>query len=194
MLSPVEQQDIACDLLEADCPLPEKASMFVHRCSVVHGCHNVYWVWGRNDTMDYATVIGEVQNRADLPSREDALTVTRAMLETLGERLESGEATNLGAQLPEEIGRHLDQASTDRFSWDEFIDRFMDRGDYDPQDERGTAVHHARVVMAVVDEAISEGEMTDVRDQLPDEYDELFVAADREEQAVTEEQKAEDAD
>jgi uncharacterized protein (DUF2267 family) len=134
--------------------------------------------------MDYETVIGEVQNRAGLPSREDALAVTRTTLELLGTRLESGEATNLGAQLPEEIGRHLDKTSdVERFSWDEFVDRLMDRGDY-TSDERGTAVHHARVVMAVVDEAVSEGEMTDVRNQLPEDYDELFVAVDREEQPV----------
>lgn len=145
--------------------------------------------------MDYSTVIGEVQNRAALSSREDALTVTRTTLEILGERLEAGEATNLGAQLPEEIGRPLDEHSAaEQFSWDEFIDHLLDRGDYDPQDDRGTAVHHARVVMAVVDEAVSEGEMNDVRDQLPAEYDELFVAADREENAVTEEQQTEDTD
>ena len=33
--------------------------------------------------MDYDTFIGEVQNRAQLGSREKALTVTRIALETL---------------------------------------------------------------------------------------------------------------
>jgi hypothetical protein len=80
-------------------------------------------------------------------------------------------------------------------SWSRALhSNLVDRGGYDPQDDRGTAVHHARVVMAVVDEAVSEGEMADVRDQLPAEYDELFVAADREEQAVTEKQQAENTD
>ena len=164
-------------------PCQRKPLLIVYRQGT-RGRHNVYCVSWRNNTMDYETVIGEVQNRAGLPSREDALTVTRTTLELLGERLESGEATNLGAQLSEEIGRHLDKTSdVERFSWDEFVDRLMDRGDY-TSDERGTAVHHARIVLAVVDEAVSEGEMTDVRNQLPDDYDELFVAVDREEKSV----------
>ena len=142
--------------------------------------------------MDYTTFIGEVQNRAELPAREDALSVTRITLETLSERLGSDEADNLAAQLPKEIARDLEEVTeVERFSWDEFVDRLGEKGDYDMRDERATAIHHARVVMAVVSEAASEGEMADVRDQLPDEYDDLFVGADRETQPVNEEQQSE---
>lgn len=142
--------------------------------------------------MDYTTFLGEVQNRASLPSREDALTVTRITLETLSKRLGSDEADNLAAQLPKEIGRDLEKVTeVERFSWNEFVDRLVEKGDYDMSDERATAVHHARVVMAVVSEAASEGEMADVRDQLPDEYDDLFVGADREAQPIDEEQQSE---
>lgn len=140
--------------------------------------------------MDYTTFIGEVQNRASLPARKDALAVTRITLETLSKRLGSDEADNLAAQLPKEIGRDLEEVTeVERFSWDEFVDRLGEKGDYDMHDERATAVHHARVVMAVVSEAASEGEMADVRDQLPDEYDDLFIGADREAQPIDEEQQ-----
>ena len=50
--------------------------------------------------MDHDSFIGEVQNRAELASRGEALSATRATLETLGERIEEGQATNLAAQLP----------------------------------------------------------------------------------------------
>lgn len=36
------------------------------------------------------------------------------------------------------------------------------------------AVHHARAVMSVVQEAVSAGEWDDLQEQLPDEYDDLF--------------------
>ncbi len=38
------------------------------------------------------------------------------------------------------------------------------------------AVYHARVVMEVLQEGVTEGEMGDVRSQLPAEYDPLFEA------------------
>ncbi|WP_101295444.1 DUF2267 domain-containing protein [Halegenticoccus soli] len=142
--------------------------------------------------MDYDTFIGEVQNRAQLPSREDAVRVTRITLETLSKRLEPGEADDLAAQLPEEIGRHLSKVdSVEGFSWDDFVDRVVEEGGYDSRDERGDAVHHARVVIDVVDDAASQGEMTDVRAQLPQEFEELFALADQEEKPVEEEQRPE---
>lgn len=143
--------------------------------------------------MDYDTFVGEVQNRAQLSSREDALRVSRITLEILGERLEPGGAENLAAQLPDEIGRHL--AKTDEvesFAWEEFVERFVEAGGYSPDDE-GEAVHHARVVVDVVDDAVSPGALEDVRDELPEDdgWEELFVLADQPEEPVEEEQRAE---
>lgn len=48
--------------------------------------------------MQYDNFIGEVQHRAQLDSREAALSVSRATLTTLSERIQPGEAENLGAQ------------------------------------------------------------------------------------------------
>lgn len=47
--------------------------------------------------MNYDAFLGEVRNRAQLPSREDAVRVTRVTLETLSERLDPGEAGDLAA-------------------------------------------------------------------------------------------------
>ena len=41
------------------------------------------------------------------------------------------------------------------------------------------AVYHARVVIEVLSEAVSKGEMDDVRAQLPAEFDRLFEAGSR---------------
>ncbi len=56
--------------------------------------------------MEYDHYLGDVQNRAQLASREDAVRVTRITLETLSHRIDPGLAENIAAQLPDEIGRY----------------------------------------------------------------------------------------
>ncbi len=142
--------------------------------------------------MDYDTFIGEVQNRGQFPSREDAVRTTRITLETLSQRIEPGGAENIGAQLPGEIGRFLSKVDTvERFEWTEFIDRIVEKGNYS-EDERGDAVHHTRVVMDVVEDAVTVGAIEDLRDQISaaDDWNELFVLVDQEEKPVDEEQRS----
>lgn len=145
--------------------------------------------------MDYSTFIGEVQNRAQLPSREAAVKVTRITLETLSTRVDPNAAENLAAQLPEEVGHHLAKVDElERFDWDAFVDRIVEQGDYG-EDERADAVFHARVVADVVAEAVDGHVLFDVRDQLPEgedgDWDELWEVADQETEPVEEEQRAE---
>ncbi|QLG60946.1 DUF2267 domain-containing protein [Halorarum salinum] len=144
--------------------------------------------------MDYDTFVGEVQNRARLPSREDALRATRITLEPLGRRVDEGVAGNLAAQLPEEIGRFLaEDDATESFEWDGFVDRVVEAGEYGPEDDRGEAVHHARVVLDVVDDAVTTGAIEDLRDQIApaDDWNELFALVDQEEKPVEGEQRSE---
>lgn len=124
--------------------------------------------------MKHDAFIGYVADRAKLSSRGDALTATRATLETLAERLPADEAEDLGAQLPEEIGRFLAGSSPkgERFDSDEFIERVAKRANVDVP----TATFQARAVLDVVQEAASEGEVADVRNALPDDYQRLFEA------------------
>jgi uncharacterized protein (DUF2267 family) len=121
--------------------------------------------------MQHDEFIGEVQARARLSSRGDAERATRAVLETLGERLAGGQPHNLAAQLPEEIGRHLEgRRGVDKLSLDQFFEKVSERTGADLPD----AIHQARAVIAVVGEAASQGEMDKVRQQLPEEYAPLF--------------------
>lgn len=123
--------------------------------------------------MQYQDFIGQVQSRARLPSEQDAVRATRATLETLGERLVGGQADNAAAQLPPEIGRFLtDSDHGQEFSSDEFLHRVSDREDL----ELPNAVFHARAVLDVLGEAISEGELEKIRAQLPDDFARLFEA------------------
>lgn len=130
--------------------------------------------------MDYSEFLGELQHRLELDSQQAAVTVTRATLETLGDRLDPGEAGDLAAQLPQEIGRYLEHSEeAEGFDWDEFVQRVMDREGLGPDDE-ADAVFHARTVVALVEEAVGEGEFADVRAQLPDdEFDDLFELVDQ---------------
>lgn len=120
--------------------------------------------------MQHDEFIGQVQARARLGSRGEAERVTRAVLETLGERVPDGLADNLAAQLPQEIGEHLRRAAPsdgrgtgEHFDRNDFVDRVSERANLDaPQ-----AFYVARVVCEVVGEATQGGLMNKVRDALP---------------------------
>lgn len=119
--------------------------------------------------MDHDHFIGQVQARAQLSSRGEAEGLTRATLETLGERIPEQVATHLADQLPIEIGENLRRTVTmagagsgERFGLDEFIRRVSERG-HVPEPN---AVYGSRVVLEVTGEA-THGVIAKVRDSLP---------------------------
>lgn len=121
--------------------------------------------------MKHDEFIGHVQTRGRLPSRGDADKATRVVFETLGARLAGGQAGNLAAQLPAELARHLEAEPTpDKLSLNDFFARVSERLGADLPD----AVHQARAVIAVLNDAITAGEIDKVRQQLPEEYAPLF--------------------
>ncbi len=123
--------------------------------------------------MKYDEFIAQVQRRLELGSREEAERATRATLETLGERLAGGEPKDLAAQLPPEIGVYLLQtlAGTGQgFSLDEFFQRVSERESL-PLTE---ATYHARVIIALLSEIVTVGEIDNVKAQLPADFRELF--------------------
>ena len=128
--------------------------------------------------MRFHDFIGKVQNLADLPGEQDALKTTRVTLETLAERLAGNEPNNIAAQLPEEIGRFLttEQTEGESFSLEDFYRRVAEKTGADETDAR----HQARAVMAVVNEAITSGEMRDIRSQLPNEFNSLLYPPENE--------------
>ncbi|PLS85535.1 MAG: DUF2267 domain-containing protein [Actinobacteria bacterium] len=126
--------------------------------------------------MNYDEFIEEVRERGHMGSREEAEKATRATLRPLAERLRGGEAKDLASQLPPEIAEHLEHeraGAGESFSLDEFFERVCER---DEGVDLPRAVYHARVVVDVLGEAITRGEIEDVRSQLPAEYGPLFKA------------------
>lgn len=118
--------------------------------------------------------LGQVQHRAHLSSIDDALRATRCTLETLAERLEGGEPEKLAAQLPRELQAFLENhTKAERFDSSEFFHRVSQR--------EGTAlpiaVHHARAVFDVLQDATSAGVIEHVKSQLPHDFHRLFAGS-----------------
>ncbi len=84
-----------------------------------------------------------------------------------------GEANDLASQLPRGIAEYLRTrlaGEGERFSVEDFFQRVSERAGVNlPK-----AFYHARAVIAVLYEAVSPGEMADVRAQLPGEFARLF--------------------
>jgi uncharacterized protein (DUF2267 family) len=126
--------------------------------------------------MKYDEFIKEVQNRGHMESREEAQRATRATLETFAERLAGGEPKDLASQLPPELAEHMrheGEETSNPFSLDEFFERVNER---DSAVDLPGAAYHARVVVDVLQDAVTPGVIDDVRSQLPEEYDLLFEA------------------
>ena len=123
--------------------------------------------------MRYDEFIGQVQHRARLGSHAEAERATHATLETLAERLAGGEAHDLAAQLPPELARSLelpDAGIGAKLTLNEFFELVSEREGVDLED----STLHARVVIGVLTEAVSLGEIKDVRVQLPAAFAQLF--------------------
>lgn len=118
--------------------------------------------------------VAKVQRRAGLSSPEAAFLAIGATLATLGERLAGGEVKDLASQLPPEIGEFLFQpmaGTGEPFGLDEFFWRVSQRAGLDLED----AALQARVVIGVLCEAVSMGEIENVRSQLPEDIRQLFM-------------------
>lgn len=136
---------------------------------------------------------GEVQHRIKADSRAEAVRTTRAVLETLGERVGEGTATDLAGPLPMEIDRYLLQVRHGQsFGYQDFVDRVVERLAYDDIElgakfgkpapvERNDTVFRIRAVIDLLEEVIEGSDMRNLRNQLPEEYDEIFELADAEE-------------
>lgn len=121
--------------------------------------------------MEYTEFIDRVRQRTGLDSQEDAVRVTRATLETLGERLSRVETRRLATQLPKELAAYFHpRQESQLFPLEEFFNRVSAR----EKVRHAEAVDHARAVITVLCEAASPGEIEDVRRELAPEYDELF--------------------
>lgn len=123
--------------------------------------------------MQYEEFVGQVQERAGLGSYGEAEDTTRAVLQTLGEYLSGGEGLDLASQLPQGIEDHLVNQPPDRakiFSLEDFVQMIGEKEATGPN----RSEDHARAVISVLGEAVTEGEMQDIRRQFPSQFDAIF--------------------
>lgn len=111
--------------------------------------------------MEQATIVETVSDRTEA-DEQGATDATHAVLATLGERLDEDQATDLAAQLPDELSEPLAESeSGKRFSEEEFIERVNQRMDtLDVTGERA-----ATAVLATILETVDETERAAVVDQ-----------------------------
>lgn len=125
----------------------------------------------------YDQIVGQVQARGRLPSREAAVTALRAVLGTLATRIRHEDAHHVASQLPREIGIFLEgsDGGVERFDVHEWIKRVGQvEGEQLP-----AATYHTRVVMEVIRESISPGALGRLRDALPADYQPLLDGSSR---------------
>lgn len=136
--------------------------------------------------MDYNDFVGEVQHRIEAGSFGEAVRTTRSVLETLGERLTEGEATDVASPLPTEIDRYLLQVKNEqKYNRDEFIERVQEKMNYNDillltryskpaEVDQAEVVFRTKAVIALLAEEVPGGEIQDLEQQLPEEFEELF--------------------
>ena len=123
--------------------------------------------------MQFDEFITQVQEQARLDTPEEAITLTRAVLETVGERLDRKVRNGLEAQLPNELKEFLlaRHERSDQYDLEEFYNRIGARADL----KYTKATERTRQVLVVLRQAVAGGELEDLREGLPPEYQELFA-------------------
>jgi uncharacterized protein (DUF2267 family) len=123
--------------------------------------------------MQFDDFITRVQEQAGLNTRDEAISITRAVLETLGERLDRKVRNGLEAQLPNELKEFLlgRVEHSDQYDLQEFYNRVGARADL----KYGEAVERTRQVITVLRQAVPGGEIEDILEDLSPEFGELFV-------------------
>jgi uncharacterized protein (DUF2267 family) len=113
-----------------------------------------------------------VEERAQIPAREEAARTAIAVLQALADRLTGGEADDLLAQLPEPLKSTVSVTpEADPMTPDEFVDRIARELEL----PRSEARDRVRAVFSVLREAVTPGEFEDVLSQLDRDYSELLA-------------------
>ena len=141
---------------------------------------------------NYTDFIGEVQHRIEAGRQAEAVRTARAVLETIGERVDEGGATDIASPLPMEIDRYLLQVDHgQQYDFDEFVQRVHDRMTYDDLDldasygkpsgvDEAETVFRIKAVTALLSETVPGGQMANVEEQFPEDFDEMFELVDAE--------------
>lgn len=121
--------------------------------------------------MNYDEFLSKVKERTDIVSDVQGSTVLTAILNTLAERITPEQRHNLASQLPEDL-KHLviieDDAET--FGLDDFYNRVSQR--LNTSRERTGEI--SEEVLLILSEAVSQGEIDNIKAELPEEFYQLF--------------------
>ncbi|MFI7430035.1 DUF2267 domain-containing protein [Micromonospora sp. NPDC049836] len=118
--------------------------------------------------MRFPRFVEAVSRRAELPD-DLAATISRAVLQTLADRVTGGESGDLAAQLPDELSGYLTAPAEEPATGGavDFVHRVADRAAVDPAvAEMGT-----RAVLTTLRETVTVGEFHDLVAQLPKGFD-----------------------
>lgn len=129
--------------------------------------------------MEYREFVNRVREAAELGSPEEAIVAIESTLGTLGELLSKTERDDLASQLRKPLKECLYRwiehtggpARPHRFSLEEFYHRVSARSGVGYP----AAVRHSLAVMSVLQQAVSQGEITDILRELPSDYEELVT-------------------
>ena len=137
--------------------------------------------------MKYKEFLGHVQNRIQADDLSESVRTSRAVLETLGERVTEGEATDIASPLPMEIDRYLLQVDNgNKVNSDEFIDRVLEKLNYQDlvlmdvyarpaEIDRSEAVYRVKAIFDLISEILPGKEMEDIKQQLPKDFESFFA-------------------
>ncbi|OXY88611.1 DUF2267 domain-containing protein [Streptomyces diastatochromogenes] len=131
--------------------------------------------------MHHDEIIGKVQALAQLPDRGSAERATHAVVSTLSERLPSGLARHVAAQLPPDLADDMRRAADaavgadsgtagERFGLTVFAGRIADRAGTDED----TALRDAAAVLEVLDAALAPELTERIAGALPADIRELL--------------------
>jgi uncharacterized protein (DUF2267 family) len=135
------------------------------------------------ESMKYDEFIEQVRRRAHLSSESEAVRATQATLETLAAYISPKERHDAASQLPKVIKEYIkhpflgaDKPPSPSPESSEIVEDFYQRASILEDMPLEMAREHARVVMSVLRDALSEGEFEDIRAELPPElYNEFFA-------------------
>lgn len=114
-------------------------------------------------------ITAAVRRAAGLDDNDDAARVTRATLSVLGRRLAGQEPRDLASQLPPATAEALpDTGGGEAFRIADFYRRVAEAEGSGCTE--AVARDHARAVLSVVREAVTDGEFDNMTAQLPGDY------------------------
>ena len=128
--------------------------------------------------MNYNEFLTQVGQRGGPTNHTHADAATKLVLATLGQRLTGREPRDLASQLPPELQSPLTEhvgAPEIGDDLDQFLHRISDREGYGCDTEQALA--HSRAVLSTIASFVSEGEIRDLRSQLPAGYTPMFEPA-----------------